>query len=281
METAQIITTAWPGLHLTEMVSCRSLGKHWHDEFGIGWVESGAHRSASDQGVVSAYAGDVITVNPGEVHDGHALGGLPRHWHMLYLQAPTLHALLADLDDTGCRISGAHSLALTRPVLHDPQVTQTLRRAVAWLRQPPDAPPAGQAGDAESALVALGLALVPYLNGVGSVKTSGRPEPEVLARVQARLLDDLSHTPSLAELAAEVGRSRFQVLRQFQARYGQSPHAWLMGVRLHRARQLMHQDQPLAEVAAACGFSDQSHMTRSFRGCLGYTPGQWQHARRS
>lgn len=53
-----------------------------------------------------------------------------------------------------------------------------------------------------------------------------------------------------------------------------------MLARLHRARQLIHQGHTLAEAATVCGFADQSHMTRRFRHCLGYTPGQWQQARR-
>ncbi|MBP7522849.1 MAG: AraC family transcriptional regulator [Leptothrix sp. (in: Bacteria)] len=273
MEHSRVITPAWPGLHLTEVVSRRSFGKHWHDEFGIGWVEAGAHRSASGQGVVTAGAGDVITVNPGEVHDGHALGAQPRRWHMIYLRPQALHDLLA-----GPGGDWAAPLALTRPVLRDPRLLQPLRHASAWLRRP--LVDAAERLGAESALVGLGQALRPHLNQAGPPEPTGRPEPAVLARVQARLLDDLAHTPSLAELAAEVGLSRFQVLRQFQVQHGQSPHAWLMLARLHRARQLIHQGHTLAEAATVCGFADQSHMTRRFRHCLGYTPGQWQQARR-
>lgn len=45
-----------------------------HDQFGIGLVERGAQKSLSGRGMVEAEAGHVITVNPGEVHDGIPLG---------------------------------------------------------------------------------------------------------------------------------------------------------------------------------------------------------------
>lgn len=278
MEQTHVITPAWPGVHLTETISHRSFGKHWHDEFGIGWVEAGAHTSSSGQGAVVAYAGDVITVNPGEVHDGHALGQQPRRWHMLYLRPQALHAVLAGAQEEA-NAAGSMSAALIRPVLQDLRLAGTLRHTLAWLRHP--LLDATTRLRAESALVMLGQALRPYLAGVAASEPVARPEPSRLARVRARLLDDLSQTPSLAELAAEAGLSRFQVLRQFCAQHGQSPHAWLMQARLHRARALIGQGQALADVATACGFADQSHMTRSFRLFLGYTPGQWQRAQPS
>jgi AraC-like DNA-binding protein len=46
------------------------------------------------------------------------------------------------------------------------------------------------------------------------------------------------------------------------------------------ARRLADTDQPLAEIALACGFCDQSHLTRTFRRRTGLTPGAWRRAAR-
>lgn len=216
MEHSRVITPAWPGLHLTEVVSRRSFGKHWHDEFGIGWVEAGAHRSASGQGVVTAGAGDVITVNPGEVHDGHALGAQPRRWHMIYLRPQALHDLLA-----GPGGACAASIALTRPVLQDPRLLQPLRHALAWLRRP--LTDAAERLGAESALVGLGQALRPHLNQAGPPEPTGRPEPAVLARVQARLLDDLAHTPVWPSWRPRWGSAAFRCCGSFRCSTANRP----------------------------------------------------------
>jgi AraC-like DNA-binding protein len=96
--------------------------------------------------------------------------------------------------------------------------------------------------------------------------------------VRDQLADDLTHTPTLAELATLAGLSRFQVLRHFADAYGMPPHAWLRQQRVLRARALIASGLGLAEVSAACGFADQSHMTRSFVQQFGFTPGAWQHA---
>ncbi|WP_312416910.1 AraC family ligand binding domain-containing protein, partial [Shinella sp.] len=57
-----------------------------HVTYGIGLVERGAQRSASGRGHVEAQAGNTITVNPGEVHDGAPVGGASRAWRMLYMR---------------------------------------------------------------------------------------------------------------------------------------------------------------------------------------------------
>ena len=54
--------------------SARQFPRHSHDQFGIGVINSGGHRSWSGIGWVEAVCGDIIMVNPGEMHDGSSLG---------------------------------------------------------------------------------------------------------------------------------------------------------------------------------------------------------------
>jgi AraC-like DNA-binding protein len=44
---------------------------------------------------------------------------------------------------------------------------------------------------------------------------------------------------------------------------------------------LLTSDKTLAEVASACGFSDQPHLTRAFGQTVGTSPGLWRRAMRS
>jgi len=59
----------------------------------------------------------------------------------------------------------------------------------------------------------------------------------------------------------------------FRSAFGLPPHAWQVQVRLARARTLIRAGIPIAAVAAATGFADQSHLTRIFKRSYGYTPG--------
>jgi AraC family transcriptional regulator len=105
-----------------------------------------------------------------------------------------------------------------------------------------------------------------------------------LSRIQCRLLvqyidDNLDGNISLADLAGVARLSVFHFLRKFRAEFGCPPHAYVMRRRIeHAQRQLARRDIPLKVVAANCGFSDQSHMTRLFRRLLGTTPAEYRNA---
>jgi AraC-like DNA-binding protein len=81
--------------------------------------------------------------------------------------------------------------------------------------------------------------------------------------------------PDLATLSREVGLSRFQTLRLFRRHYGVTPRAFHLHISLALARRSLKAGASLAEVAASCGFVDQSHFTRQFKRLLGVTPGQY------
>jgi AraC family transcriptional regulator len=83
----------------------------------------------------------------------------------------------------------------------------------------------------------------------------------------------------LKTLAAETGYSRLHFLRMFRASTGQTPHRYLLQLRLMRAKDLLQQRRrtSLIDIAATCGFSSQSHMSRVFRQLLGITPSEYRN----
>ncbi len=76
--------SALPGVEAMTLLTDHAFPRHSHDGFGIGVMTAGAQRSWSGIGSVESAAGDVITVNPGEMHDGTPVHGA-RGWRMLYL----------------------------------------------------------------------------------------------------------------------------------------------------------------------------------------------------
>jgi AraC family transcriptional regulator len=92
----------------------------------------------------------------------------------------------------------------------------------------------------------------------------------------------LAHDLSLADVARECELSVSQFARAFKRTTGMPPHRYLLEQRLARARELLrHSPQPLAAIADACGFADQSHFTKVFRKVQGETPGAFRATARS
>lgn len=249
--------------------SALAFARHSHERFGIGLIERGAQRSASGRGPVEAGAGDLITVNPGEVHDGAPLGGAGRAWRMLYLEPAVVAAAVATV--TRGRRRAAE---LPRPVVRASEGGAGLAAGFRRLYRA-----ATEAGAEPLLREELLLALLAGLLREGPPEEEpGRPLPPGIARARALIEADPARPLSLAELAQAAELGRFQLLRGFARATGLTPHAYLVQRRLDLARRLIAAGTPLAETSAAAGFADQSHLTRSFTRRYGLTPGAYAAA---
>jgi len=255
------------GIYSTHTSSGRQFGRHWHDAYGFGILEEGAQRSASGRGRVDAFAGQVITTNPGEVHDGRPLGGATRRWCIVSVDADVFSSLIGQ----------GSAAEITRPVIEDPPLLRALqrlfRRLERWHTHPGNR--AAEMLACEESLVETAVHLVAR-HGTLRLRTDA-PDGN-LRRVRELLADAPLDPPSLADMAAMTGFSRYQVLRRFEKAYGLPPHAWLLCRRAEHALRLIRGGGTLIDAAAASGFADQSHMTRVFARHYGFTPGAWRKA---
>ena len=260
---------AMRGVEAVAADSGHAFPRHTHGQFGIGIVDRGAQRSFSGRGTVEAGAGDVITVNPFEVHDGTPIGDAGRAWRMLYLDPGVVAELATDMHPGHCG-----DAEFDRPVIHDADLAPRMHLLFAQMTVP-----AAQS-DALLREQLLFSVLADALHAAND-RTNHHIEtaPDAIQLARTRIDDDPAAAISLLDLAHETGLSRFQVLRGFARVTGLTPHAYQVQRRVALARHLIAQGQPLAEVAAACGFADQSHMTRQFVRKYGVSPGMVAAAR--
>lgn len=79
----------------------------------------------------------------------------------------------------------------------------------------------------------------------------------------------------MSDLAAQAQLSDSHFAQAFRQLTGWTPHQYLLLVRLSHARMLLTQkNEPISvsEIARACGFFDQAHLSRHFRRFFGTTP---------
>jgi AraC-like DNA-binding protein len=250
-----------PGIEAMTMSTEHAFPRHSHDHFGVGLMTSGAQRSWSLIGNVESKAGDVIMLNPGEMHDGAPVGGV-RSWRIIYVD-PALVAREMANDS----IKGE---PLIHPVARDPHLAAHIVQVFEQLENlAPDCMLAEQ-----SLLFCLMYALQKHgIDGPRPVHAS----PSV-ARSICRLEAAPEVATSLAELAMLSDMSRFQLLRGFFREVGVTPHAYLVQLRVKLVRRHLALGRPPAEAAVMAGFADQSHMSRAFVRQFGVTPGRYQAA---
>lgn len=223
-------------------------------------MDEGGQVSASGRGQVQALAGQIITTNPGEVHDGVPLRQHARRWRMFYV-TPQLLANMV----------GQSEVELTRPVLDDAvlhSVFDALFRH--WGRMTTE-----YDNGMQEELLAHAIGLLVQRYGCQPLEDERRT---YMGRIRESLLDQLDSPPTLDALAELAGLSRYQLVRQFSQVHGLPPFAWLQQHRLRHAQALIAKGAALSDAALNSGFSDQSHLTRAFARYLGFTPGSWQRA---
>lgn len=235
-----------------------SFGRHTHDQFGIGLMDRGGQKSLSGRGYVESNAGDVITVNPGEVHDGTPLGG-SRAWRMLYFDTELFNQCFIDISE-GKFASGEFAL----PVLKNVGIAKIFNQLYQAIIS----------GNGDVKNLAADEALLILTNALAQIPRIQIKTPIKGVLYAKEKMDDAPGSAiSLTELAAIAGLGQFTFLRAFAHYSGMTPHAYLLQRRLSLVRKLIRGGMDLVDAAIAAGFSDQSHMNRLFVRSYGYTPG--------
>ena len=241
--------------------------QHTHDTYVIGVVHAGCNAYSQSGVRIYAGAGDICAINPGEVHDG---GAYDRgfSYRMTYPSLALMKELAEDVTGRTAKVAPSFKA----PIMRDAEVLALFRSAHERMEAGEES-----VGADEELVAAFGLMLLRYadLNTCDSVGGERRR----IRRAQEFLEERFSTAIDLRRLADIAGLSRFQLVRAFRRETGMTPHAYLTDCRVRAARRLLVRGETVAEAALACGFSDQSHLTRIFKAHSGLTPGRFRGAR--
>ncbi|MER5431675.1 AraC family transcriptional regulator [Streptomyces sp. NPDC002588] len=235
---------------------------HAHDEFTVGVCVGGSEIIGYRGGHIRTGPGAIIVLAPGEMHTGGPGNATDGYAYRALYAGP---GLLTD----GTLGGPPH---FREPLIDDPELVAAFRAAHTDLSACPDPL------EAESRLPWLLTALARRHSTARPASDTVPGAAGIARTVQGRLADELLAPPSLADLAADLDLSRYQLLRAFRTTMGVPPYAWLAQHRVHRARALLDAGLRPAEVAPLVGFADQAHLTRWFRRVLGVTPAAYRNS---
>lgn len=263
------VSTADPGVEALRAHYVRHVyERHSHETYSLGVTESGVQSFTCDGVAHHSTAGRVMLFNPGQAHDGHAGAPDGYRYRMIYLPEDMVMRAVEDAREGAASAAPRSGFPLVEDgefaqailALHELLAADASRlereagfdRAILLLarrhadRRMPDPPPRAHPGSAP-------------LDRVRDLLHAAPPEQDL----------------SIDHLAQVAGLTRYHLCRAFGRAYGLPPHAYRMQIRLGAAKRLLLAGDPLAEVAAATGFADQSHFHRRFKGAFGLTPGQF------
>lgn len=230
---------------------------HRHDTYAVGMTLRGIQTFRYRGQRRVCRPGEWHVLHPDEIHDGVAgtAGGFG--YRIIYLDPYLVQQALG-----GAPLPFVAD-PVVRPERMDPHLT-------GWLRDIDEPLDDGQR-------VEVALAIADALRRHAGFPPSRRAPLPIAALTRVRDLiaaDPAVRHPAEAYEAA-AGLDRWTIARHFRAAFGTSPTRFRTLRQLDRARTLMRTGQPLADVAAAVGFADQSHLTRMFKRAYGLTPAAW------
>src|SRR5919108_4693897 len=189
LHVARVLPSPMEAVYSTHIDSDLHFGRHWHDSYGFGFLEHGAQAWWSGRGHVRGYPGDVITTNPGEVHDGQPIGEPTRRWRIVYIDVDVMASVTGHY--------GQHA-EIARPVISDSALIRALGRLFSrievWNAH------RGASGNHADALAfedALVDSCVQLMARHGSAPVPIHVPSHDLSLVRERLVDALSEAPTL------------------------------------------------------------------------------------
>jgi AraC-like DNA-binding protein len=246
-----------------------SYARHTHETYAIAAILDGCetffHRGAQHY----AGKGSIAIVCPDEIHDGEPYGE-SFEYRTIYPSPELMHEVAEDVAGRPL----ARPPWFRRSVVEDADLAFMLARLMACLAR--ESAPVSEL-DQDTRLIGFLTALIARwadLDGLPPVQLGSKG----IARVSTYLDMHLDQEVELADLAKLAGLSRSHFIRAFTKDTGLTPHAYLMDRRFRAASRLLMKGEAPGDVAAACGFFDQSHLNRVFKARMGVTPGAYRVA---
>ncbi len=271
-ETARFFAVAGAPVHGIGPLEClaarfrrHAYAPHTHDTYVVGTIVEGCETFLIGGSRYYAGPGDLCLIDPGVVHDGE-----PAEESYAYrISYPSEDYLTEAAEEDA---AGAPRFA--EPIVRDPELAADFAAAHRL----------AEAGTDRLAVDERLLGIFTRLRARHAsdgrrLRDIGTPrETGPVARATQYLDAHYDRQIDLAALAQIAGIPRTRLLRAMKRQTGMTPHAWLIDRRVRAARRMLGQGEAPAEVAASCGFCDQSHLNRVFKARIGISPGAYQAA---
>lgn len=234
---------------------------HTHEAFGLGAIASGVERFRYAGSDHLAPQDSIVMMNPDELHTGRAETEGGWRYRMIYIDPAVVE-----------EVTGERGWWFRDAVAHD---ADTARRLSVQLEQ------LWQATDRLAFDSLLFDILIAFKRHASTTQTTPTVARQRFDAVIDYMRANLAERISLEQLAQLAGLSPFHFLRSFKAQYHATPQQMLMALRLFDAKCLLAKGLPPAQVAAASGLTDQSHLNKAFVRRYGVTPARYQQQMRA
>jgi AraC-like DNA-binding protein len=247
------------------------LGRHVHDTWQFGWSPDSGGEHWLRGAVRAMPQGSVSIIAPGEAHAPSQQSSVnaPATFMMAYLNDSVVAELASELFGPA---RGTLSFGFSA-IAHDPALSRLFACAH---RSSFSAEPLAR----DSAWLSFLTRLLTHHADVSPPTLRSHREPRAVGAALAYLRSHSHDRITLRQLAGVANITPTRLCRAFARHVGLPPYAYQLRMRIDDAKRLLLQGHAVADVAAATGFADQSHLGRHFKRIVGAAPSAYRSAQR-
>ncbi|RED43709.1 helix-turn-helix domain-containing protein [Aestuariispira insulae] len=241
-----------------------------HHSLAINLAGGGGTRRLSDSGVLKGWGAGQITTYHAEQsaewwYEKEDASFVTFYFKPEYLE----HMAGSNLDVNPSKIDFRSVFKAKKPFYHD--IMRHLVLPYDWQA------PENQLGLSHAVQLLTYRLMKDFVNFREPVLSSGSLPPITKKRLIEYLEVNYSKPITVEELAGVANLSSFHFLRLFKQTFNQTPHQYLLKLRIEKAcGLLLATDADLSSVALATGFSSQAHFSHRFKLQKGVSPGRFR-----
>lgn len=239
-------------------------GKHTHEEFSVGSVDSGQSDYFNNNIESKIEMGSLVIVNPLEVHSCNPIPDTNWSYKMLYVCPKWLGNIQSMIVDNPSKNFIPFSIIHT----HSPELYWQFQSLADSIINNVDHM------KVEEESIEFFSNLFHNTNALDIDELSITKAN--IAKAHRFIRDNFKNNISIKEIALHSGLSEYHLIHSFRKTYGIPPHAMQIAMRINEAKVLLKKGHNIVSVATELGFNDQSHFHRNFKKLVAATPAQYK-----
>lgn len=250
-----------PYLELRYSNNTKHYKEHIHESFSIGINLEDKSIYTNKNKKYNLEVGMIAVVNANTIHSCNPILNTPNLYYMMYLDEKWCYGIQKSIYDEN---NGFKSFP--EDILYDKKLynkfkslCETVFSDINYFEK-------------ENELINFFTELFnPYLK-----ESSSRIDDPIFEQVVSYLKENYKENISLEELSEEFDLNTFYIIKLFKSQINMTPHAFLLNLKINRAKEFLKEGYTIVETALECGFTDQSHFHRNFSKIVATTPKEYQ-----
>lgn len=250
-----------PFLELRYSNNTKHYKEHIHETFsmGINLKEKSIYTNKNEKYELDF--GMLALVNPNELHSCNPILKTPNLYYMMFLDEKWCHSIQKSICDECDSFK-----AFPKAILYDEKLYYEFKSLCETIFSDISS------FEKENELINFFTKLFkPYLE-----ESTSKIEDPIFDKILEFLKENYQENISLEELSQKFKLNSFYIIRLFKSKINMTPHAYLLNIKINKAKKLLKEGYSIVDTALECGFTDQSHFHRNFSKIVATTPKEYQ-----